>query len=529
MRSIATLLLLLATIIPAAPHSLTVLLLPPPSLSTDGDAHNAVVASLTIVWRKTVGNWSVAIFHGESPSIQRAKREGKLSPDALANPHEHAAELCIIEGAKAALWLRVSKAEGKIPQAIEAKLLFPVIARFETDLSEAPVTEEEKRILRAISLKTSPPPEMVLALRLGQWLKEQLSSFLEAESQITVPDLETAKSLIEKGKWDEAIQVISRMISISPQNPSLYLLLGQAYEGQRKWEDAFLEYRRAAQLQPDLIDAQKGIARVAAQRNRWDLVLTAVRQIRKKGADIEPIYLALGAKAATNLASSAWLRGRDEEAEMLRKEATELDILLLQIVTEPKMLLEAAERLRSNGKFNLAAEALTKTVTQSSFDPSIADRILKLAWLLERSDLILQFLSRTVSQKSSWTPSQDVFRIVAQVLDTKAVKLFEQVRDNLASFDASKLTRDDLLSQLQKINAEAEQLLNAALAIQAPEFFAKTHNRRLLSYELFLQATTLLLQWVEQPNDLIRRRSVVLYEFARTELEQTWKEEQRLR
>jgi hypothetical protein len=38
-----------------------------------------------------------------------------------------------------------------------------------------------------------------------------------------------------------------------------------------------------------------------------------------------------------------------------------------------------------------------------------------------------------------------------------------------------------------------------------------------------------LMQWVEQPDDLTRRRSVVLYEFARTELEQVWKEEQRLR
>jgi L-rhamnose mutarotase len=111
----------------------------------------------------------------------------------------------------------------------------------------------------------------------------------------------------------------------------------------------------------------------------------------------------------------------------------------------------------------------------------------------------------------------------------KQVKLFEQVRNSLASFDATKLTREDLMARLQKVNAEAEQLLKTAHALKAPEIFAKTHNRRLLSYELFLQATTLLMQWVEQPDDLTRRRSVVLYEFARTELEQVWKEEQRLR
>jgi L-rhamnose mutarotase len=131
--------------------------------------------------------------------------------------------------------------------------------------------------------------------------------------------------------------------------------------------------------------------------------------------------------------------------------------------------------------------------------------------------------------KEDWMPSRDVFRIAVGVLDAKAVKLFEQVRNSLASFDATKLTREDLMARLQKVNAEAEQLLKTAHALKAPEIFAKTHNRRLLSYELFLQATTLLMQWVEQPDDLTRRRSVVLYEFARTELEQVWREEQRLR
>jgi len=126
-------------------------------------------------------------------------------------------------------------------------------------------------------------------------------------------------------------------------------------------------------------------------------------------------------------------------------------------------------------------------------------------------------------------PSRDIFRIAVGVLDGEAVKLFEQVRNSLASFDATKLTREDLMARLQKVNAEAEQLLKTAHALKAPEIFAKTHNRRLLSYELFLQATTLLMQWVEQPDDLTRRRSVVLYEFARTELEQVWREEQRLR
>jgi len=409
-------------------------------------------------------------------------------------------------------------------------LLFPVDARFETDISETPITDEERKVFRPISPRTPPTPEIVLAFRLGQWLSEQVKPALESEpTQATAPDLKVAKSLIAEGKWDEAVQTISRIIAVSPQDPNLYFLLGQAYEGQRKWEDALLEYRRVVQLQPDFLDAWKGIARVAAQRNRWDLVLTAVRQVRKGQESIEPIYLALGAKAATNLASTAWKQGRDKESEALQKEAIELDTLLIQTATEPAMVLEAAERFQTNRKWDLAADALAKLVSQLPLDLSLADRILRMAWVLRRSDLVYQFLLRIASTKEDWMPSRDVFRIAVGVLDAEAVKLFEQVRNNLASFDATKLTREDLMARLQKVNAEAEQLLKTAHALKAPEIFAKTHNRRLLSYELFLQATTLLMQWVEQPDDLTRRRSVVLYEFARTELEQVWREEQRLR
>lgn len=93
-----------------------------------------------------MGKWAVVTFHKESPSIRRAKLEGKLPPNALMNPYEHADKLCAIEGTKVALWLRVTKSEDKTPQAIEARVLFPVDARFEADISQTPVTDEERKV-----------------------------------------------------------------------------------------------------------------------------------------------------------------------------------------------------------------------------------------------------------------------------------------------------------------------------------------------------------------------------------------------
>lgn len=530
MRSVAVLLFLLSFLTPVSSQSLTALLLPPPLLPVGSDAQESLVSTLPVVWQKVVGKLTVVTFHKDSPSIQRAKREGKFPENALTNPYEHADKLCAVEGAKVAFWVRVTNAEDKTPQAIEARMLFPVDARFESDLTEAPVTDEERKSLRLLFPRTEPSPEAVLALRLGQWLKEQMKTVLETEhAQLAPTDQKVAKSLMAEGKWDEAIQLISRSISESPQDPNLYLLLGQAYEGKGRWEDALLEYRRAVLLQPDLSDAWMGIARVAAKRNRWDLVLTAVRQIRKTRQEIEPTYLALGARAASSLASDAWRRGRDKESEALQKEAIELDTLLCQTSSEPSLLLDAAERLQSSRRFDLAENALTKIVTQLPIDLSLSERILRLALVLKRTDLAYHFITRITSVKERWEPNRDAFTIAVKVLDAETVKLFEQVRNDLSLFDASKSTRDDLLARLQKINTESEKLLRTAHSIKAPEPYRETHDRRLLSYELFLQATTLLMQWVEQDDSLLRRRAVVLYEFARTELEQAWKEEQRLR
>ncbi len=531
MRAILTSLLLLLVIVPASSQSVTVLILPPPLPPSSDEAQESIMATLPKVWQKVFGDLTAVSFHRESPSIKRAEREGKLPSGALTNPYEHADKLCAIEGAKIALWFRVARADGKTPQAIEAKMLVPVDARFETNISEAPATVEERKLLSQVSPRTLPTPEMVLSLRLGQWLREQTKTIFEAQlDQPPTPDLKTVQTLIAEGKFDDAIHAVSRMIAESPQHPLLYLLLGQAYEGRQRWDDALLEYRRAVQLQPDLLEAWKGIARAGGRRNRWDLVLTAVRQLRKLQGEIEPTYLALGARAANNLASDAWKRGRDKEAEALRKEAVEFDTLLYQSASELPLVLGAVERLQGNRRPDLAKEALTKIVTQLPIDNAFTERILNMAWILRAPELVYQFLTRLAStNKEPIALSRYSFRIAVSVLDGEAVKLFNQVRNDLVAFDATKLSRDDLLANLQQVNAKAEQILKVGHAVQAPEPFVKTHARRLLCYELFLQATTLLMEWVEQRDDLTRRRAVVLYEFARTELEQAWKEEQRLR
>ncbi|MCS7191886.1 MAG: hypothetical protein NZ937_02735 [Armatimonadetes bacterium] len=530
MRSVFYLLSLLAFVIPVKSQSLTVLLLPPPLLPENADAQKALTKSLPLVWQKVLGKWSLVTFHRESPSIQRALREGKISPEVLLKPYENANVLCLIEGAKAALWFRAKSKDEGVLKGIEARLLVPVDLRFESDLEENPLTEEEKKLLRPISGRNPPSPELILALRLGQWLYQQLKPTLEeVEPNQQIPtDANAAKALMAEGKWDEAIALLSKLVLDSPQEPNLYLLLGQAYEGRQKWEDALMEYRRAVYLQSELWEAWEGIARVSAQRGRWDLTLTAVRQLRRS-PEIEPHYLALGARAAMILASNAKKRGREKEAEVFSKEAIEFDSRLLQLTSDFSLILDAAERLQANGDSNLATEALKKLATNLITDQIAAERVLRLAWMLKNYEVALSFLFALASVSEKVALGYDAFRIATSVLDREIVRLFEQVRENLFAFDATKLSREDLQERLKQTNTSAEQLLRLAYKLQTPEPLAKIHNHRLLCCELFLQATELMLQWIEQPDDLTRKRAIVLYEFARKELEQAQKEDKRLR
>ncbi|MER3501155.1 MAG: hypothetical protein C4295_06695 [Candidatus Fervidibacterota bacterium] len=530
MRRTLSLLWALLFALSAAAQTAPLLLLPPPLPPVSAEAQETLTKALPLVWQKVFGKWTVVTFHRESPSLQRAKREGKLPPEALTKPYEHAERLCAIEGAKAALWVRVTRADGEMPQALEVRLLVPFDARFETDLTEMPVTEEERKRLRPFSPRP-PAPEWVLALRLGQWLQETLTKPSEtgaAPSEETPSDLKGVEALLKEGKWDEAVLALSRLIAETPTDPALYLRLGQVYEGRGRWQDALLEYRRAVQLQPDLWEAWKGIARTARELNRNEMVLEAVRQLRK-APEVEPYFLLLGSRAATSLAEAAQRRGRDREAETFRKEAIELDAALLPLSDEPMTLLEVAERLLAHGRPSLAEKALIKLLPKLPANGSLQERVLRLTGTLKRFDLSYQVLTETAKTQPSLSLGTASFRIALAAMDAQAVRLFERVRDDLSAFDALKLSKDDLLARLQKVNADAEQLMRTAHALKPPSPFSRTYDRRLLSYELFLQATTLLLQWVEQPDDLTRRRAVVLFEFSRTELEQVWSEERRLR
>ncbi|GBC98970.1 hypothetical protein HRbin17_01491 [bacterium HR17] len=504
----------------------TVLMLPPLSPPVSATAQDALLAACRSLWERQQ-KWVVVTFHRESPSLVRAVKEGRLPADALTRPLDHAVAVCAEEGAQVGMWLRVTRADDATPQAMEAMLLVPTAASFQADLQTQPITETERALLKPFQVAERQLAAWVLALRLGQWLQDRLAppTPLSAPSAPGADGDQDVAALVAAEKWDDAVRRIDQLLQSNPNDPRLYWQLAVIYERQGRWEDATIEYRRALQLQSDLWEAWKGLARVAAKRERWDWVLEAVQRLQSAQRS-DPLSLALGAQAAAVLAATARQRGRDREADAYQQLSLTLDEAVVQTADDPQLLLDAAQRLMTHQRLNVAARAIEKLMGVA--DAALLDQAVPLAVAAKRPDLAYRLLLARLRFKAPYAPSPEPMRVCGEALNAETVRLFEAVRDTLAAFDRRALNAAELQTQLRKVNADAEQLLKAAQNIRPPEAWAALYKRRLLAYELFLQATALLREWAETQDGLTRTRAVVLYDFARSELESVWAEERRL-
>ena len=92
----------------------------------------------------------------------------------------------------------------------------------------------------------------------------------------------------QTGRYDVAIQLISKAISIDPFVAVYHSNLGGALRGVGKLEDAWIAYEKAIKLNPELADAQFNLAVTASELGRWSDALLAYDQALK----INPKFVA---------------------------------------------------------------------------------------------------------------------------------------------------------------------------------------------------------------------------------------------
>ena len=77
--------------------------------------------------------------------------------------------------------------------------------------------------------------------------------------------LKLGQVLNAQGSAEKAIATYQQSVKDNPNEVSFYILLGELYEGQKKWEDARGMYQKALTLQPDNPVASNNLAYVMLQ------------------------------------------------------------------------------------------------------------------------------------------------------------------------------------------------------------------------------------------------------------------------
>ena len=99
----------------------------------------------------------------------------------------------------------------------------------------------------------------------------------------------------QSGKYELAVDLITRAIDENPSDPAYYSDLGNALEAQSKLDEAVVSYRRALNLKPDYADAYSNLANALQLKGRLDEAVECCIQALSIKPDHAEAYINLGA------------------------------------------------------------------------------------------------------------------------------------------------------------------------------------------------------------------------------------------
>ena len=99
----------------------------------------------------------------------------------------------------------------------------------------------------------------------GRWLEASREIELAVRRDPRDPDLrhQAAGIYREAGRPADAVRHLEAAIQITPADPEIWIELGDLEKGRENIQDAYVAYRRAAELAPDDLRAVSGLALTA--------------------------------------------------------------------------------------------------------------------------------------------------------------------------------------------------------------------------------------------------------------------------
>lgn len=98
--------------------------------------------------------------------------------------------------------------------------------------------------------------------------------------------MDFGKTLIEKGKLDQALELYTKGVKIYPDWSHSYFSLGEAFSRKQQWEEAIAAYQKAINLDPNSNLIYQGLADALVQQKKWEEAIANY----KKAIELNPNF-----------------------------------------------------------------------------------------------------------------------------------------------------------------------------------------------------------------------------------------------
>lgn len=95
-------------------------------------------------------------------------------------------------------------------------------------------------------------------------------------------------------QWDQALDIIDRMLNLHPLNTDLLLFKSRILSWKEDYEEAEYGYREVLRLNPNDIDAMKGLAEITSWKKKYPEAIEKYQRILKLEPDNAEIYFRIG-------------------------------------------------------------------------------------------------------------------------------------------------------------------------------------------------------------------------------------------
>lgn len=230
--------------------------------------------------------------------------------------------------------------------------------------------------------------------------------------------LSAARSAYAKGNWEEMIGYLQQGLTVRPDLPDLWYLIGEAYRFQEKYDEALDAYARAFDIDADFAPPHVGRARVMLAENAKADVLPELDAAIEKNPNFVEAYLlraayktdhndpegaledlAAAEKISPNSAllfyeyARAYLAlDEPQKAVQAAERAQQIDITIVPVY------LVLGEAYAANGQSDQAVEALHTFTTYATEDSSALFVLGKLSYMAGDYEEALDYLDRYIQE-----------------------------------------------------------------------------------------------------------------------------------